>query len=135
MGREILFKGKRKDTGEWIQGSYFDNKELGIHYIMVWNGEHYAGHEVIEETVAQFIGHVACEKVKVFDKDLLKDPEYGNIYLVKWLEDETGYILREVGINRDNTECIIDMLYEDGDWIKLEVVGTLHDNPELLEVE
>ena len=30
--RDIIFKGRRKDTGEWIEGNYHHNKRKGTFY-------------------------------------------------------------------------------------------------------
>lgn len=35
--REILFRGKRKDNGEWIEGDLRQDKDLGESHISGWN--------------------------------------------------------------------------------------------------
>ena len=37
MMREILFRGKRKDNGEWLEGNLRQDKDTGASYISGWN--------------------------------------------------------------------------------------------------
>ena len=37
MMREILFRGKRKDNGEWVEGDLRQDKDTGASYISGWN--------------------------------------------------------------------------------------------------
>ena len=52
MTREIKFRGKRVDNGEWVEGYYYYDKFLKIH----WIGFDNEWCEVIPETVSQFTG-------------------------------------------------------------------------------
>ena len=81
--REILFRGKRVDNKEWVYGYYVKN-EFGKHYIL--SGKHRSGlregddcncltlkkHEVIPETVGQYIDRKNKYKEKIFAGDILK---------------------------------------------------------------
>lgn len=44
--REILFKAKRKDNGEWVEGYYRADPDLDTHYICGWN--YYASENGLE---------------------------------------------------------------------------------------
>ena len=33
MDREILFRGKRADNGEWVYGCFLDKNNIGIFYL------------------------------------------------------------------------------------------------------
>ncbi len=70
MNREILFRGKRLDNGEWVYGDlvtkYPHHKGLTI----VENGRVY--HEVDPETVGQYLGIADKNGDKVFQGDILK---------------------------------------------------------------
>lgn len=35
--REILFKAKRKDNGEWVEGYYRADPDLNMHFICGWD--------------------------------------------------------------------------------------------------
>lgn len=37
MNREILFKAKRKDNGEWVEGGYFSEPYTEKKFIICWN--------------------------------------------------------------------------------------------------
>ena len=90
--REILFRGKRKDNGEWIQGGiYVDGDRIYIITLTQyrpdtrdWNlAEYYENHpvyrptyvEVIPETVGQFTGVTDKNGKKIFEGDIVNVEE------------------------------------------------------------
>ena len=72
--REILFKAKRVDNGEWVVGQYVNtcypgnDKETG-HFIVVYPNEY---HEIYTSTICQFTG--LCDRYgnKICENDILK---------------------------------------------------------------
>ena len=130
--REILFRGKRCDNGEWVQGFYVraDHHwhKNGIHKDWIAlgasaNGGWFALHNkyaVKAETVGQFTGLTDKNGKRIFEGDI-----------IEWDELEWGSKHREA-VTWDYT--ILAMRKDDwGEWC--EVIGNIRDNPELLEVE
>ena len=121
--REILFRGKTKD-GEWRCGGVLQNE--GYSAIIEYSDYHHWHKfvEVIPETVSEFTSLTDKNGKKIFEGDIVEyKEEYGEI----------AY---------DNEQAMFSVLFDtwctDFDHIysyELEVIGNIHDNPELLKGE
>ena len=120
--REILFRGKRLDNGEWIQG---DIVQFPVHGVVIIEQEpSYKDAEVDSDTVGQFTGLTDKNGTKIFEGDIVDCLEYyGEVYY----DHEGCFDLR------DNTSEMCGGFI--GSYNSLKVVGNIHDNPELLEVK
>ena len=137
--REILFRGKRTDNGEWFYGYYtnaryyLDKKEMHIIFeqdVEVYPHSEFAGgEEVIPETVGQYTGLTDKNGRKIFEGDILggfldeEYPEHETVVVVEWHENmwvtRQGEYLPDL-LELDDSDCF-------------EVIGNIYDNPELLE--
>lgn len=119
---EILFRGKRVDNGEWVEG-YYSPVNIPItgnmgHFINVGG---YRAVEIDPETVSQFTG--LCDKngVKIFEGDIIK-------YFDDWIGK----------IEYDSDSALFVVSFVDGDDDNFgrvscgdcEVIGNIYDNPE-----
>ena len=115
--REILFRGKRIDNGEWVEGMYLYIK--GHTYPSIFNMEGFS-HIIITKTVGQFTGLTDKNGKKIFEGDIVK---YENkIYEIKYLEKYARFA--------PSNEHSVFMVCA---FNHLEVVGNIYDNPELLK--
>ena len=146
MNREILFRGKRVDNGEWIEG--FFAKSGDKTFILIDNDiavGYVAMKEVIAETVGQFTGLTDKNGTKIFEGDILRGYKYPylseghfNYYAeVIYFENCPAFGLYTfknpnlnfiAGISQGNTDFMD--YWECENW---EVMGNIYDNPELLE--
>lgn len=146
--REILFRGKRTDNGEWIFGDLFHRNEE----VLINNFSQGFNISVIPETAGEFTGLLDKNGKRIFEGDILKCHDNP--------KDLVKVVFDEFGVVDTDTECPVDTVigwhYEviptdelstvepfclsmplTNSYIKychMEVIGNIHDNPELLEV-
>jgi uncharacterized phage protein (TIGR01671 family) len=113
--REILFRGKTRITGNWIYGFYGENTTTKEPQIVGKNDFCYS--LVIPETVGQYTGLTDKNGAKVFEGDVVIWCRIKGI--VVW-EGHKFYIKSNLLWDFSDDDCI-------------EVIGNIHDNPELLK--
>lgn len=151
MKREILFKAKRKDNGQWVEGCY---QRLVVHGVMKYfilpcNGLMFDDVklkdvlvEVLEETVSQFTGLIAKNGKEIFEGDMIRQLNFnGEQYTATYevVFDEGSFCLKlhkgnEKAMKNDCLSAFSFDLYQ-GDYGRLrkgEIIGNKYDNPELL---
>lgn len=127
--REILFRGKRKDNGEFVYGNLFiPDKPDTPTQICIGTNVVRITYDVVPETVGQYTGLTDKNGKKIFEGDILKfiDSDCEGIYL-KVVFKDCAFLLDDNGIIPEN-------LLPSYSWLGLEVIGNIHDNPDLLEV-
>lgn len=141
--REILFRGKTQDR-TWVEGSYHQNL-CGFHEIVTENKEKAFSvitYQVIPETVGQFTGLTDKNGNKIFEGDIVvtRYPE-GDICVIGDVQFDSGVFGVE-WTNHKKSKSMVGSWWQnhnlrrfDDDIINhIEVIGNIHDNPELLEV-
>lgn len=137
--REILFRGKRIDNGEWVEGYYvkaLDMYDKEIHAIFDTMTTFYAcgetsGFELVDpETICQYTGLIDKNGKKIWENDILE----GHLD-DKFPEDVTRekVIWHESGWKTEEPGCVDKEYLDEFDTENFEVVGNIFDNPELLE--
>ncbi len=118
MNREILFRGKDIISGEWITGFLVDARHIGCWVV---------ANPVRPETVGQFTGLFDKNGKRIFEGDIVRIPDSKMMGLpapVAYFPHGATFMIRRTGYRPitlwDAEETI-------------EVIGNIHDNPELLE--
>lgn len=144
MNREILFKAKRLDNGEWVEGYYVYVDYLDEHYILASCKEHDGMHGMLSmksykvhpNTLCQFTGLIDKNGNKIWENDIVKcyadTDDLGNdlffFYKVLWHENYHCWWLSDISVLED--EYLHQ--YNSND---IEVIGNIFDNAELIGKE
>lgn len=155
--REILFRGKRIDNWEWVEGDLRQDKDLGTAWISGY--DYYIDadglqrepfeYEISPETICQYTGLTDKNGRKIWENDIVnvrhekyldepdakfymfpKTKEYERKYAVEFVNTGSnyGYRCRNRSIHFLITK---NTIYNH----KIEVIGNIFDNPELMEGE
>lgn len=141
--RQIKFRGKRLDSGEWVygdllqvcggyiiyHGSQTESDEFeddGKTAIYLYKNEVSAVHP---DTIGQFTGLLDRNGDEIYEDDILERyNEQGVTMHVNWFGPQFGCIQHWDGVNGEGSWYPLDN-YCTEEW---EVIGNIHDNPELL---
>ena len=128
--REILFRGKRTDNGEWIEGFYsaeeYDPYIGKIEYIpRIQIIGKCVSLGVIPETVGQYTGLTDKNDVRIFEGDIVSLVKHNGL-IYKVVYEPCRFEL----VNSKDINCFVLDIYKSED---IEVIGNIHDKPELLK--
>ena len=142
--REILFRGKRLDRNKWVEGAFcpkncddpFEPMVDRPSIIKLDNPCDGFWFDVDPATVGQYTGLRDKNGKKIFEGDRVRYPD--NIGYVEYDED-----WNEGVVDWDDEEMLFyftnrwsvamgDFDVVDGKMMDVEVIGNIHDNPELL---
>ncbi|MFQ9429756.1 MAG: YopX family protein [Ruminococcus bicirculans (ex Wegman et al. 2014)] len=141
--REILFRGKRTDNGEWVSGyyvckkrPYFKNEGVNLEHLICRNLEIENGdckqfvdtimttYVVNPETIGQYTGVTDVNGNKIFEGDIVWNSYNEDYGKVEWDNDTARFIIT----------CSTFTVNFNSVWgEKLEIDGNVYDNPELLK--
>lgn len=151
--RDILFRGKCSQDGEWVEG-YLSKTD---HEWIIGDNEGY-GIYVASSTVSQYTGLIDKNGKKIFEWDIVKlfDIAVGEIvfecgafgvgcrkqidydYLASEIAPITGCNNTPFFCCNDNFVSLWELYWnyneESAEISVIEVIGNIYDNPELLEV-
>lgn len=155
MNREILFKAKRKDNGEWVEGYYLPGMKLPGYdgkndFIVMSDGDYFAINPI---TLCQYTGLADKNGKEIWGNDILRGHKnnddlvrvaFGEFNVID--VDTLETVDRVVGWHTEVIETdalskcepfclpmpLTDFYIEISEF---EVFGNIFDNPELLEVE
>ena len=141
MAREIKFRGK-DPKGGWVEGYYLQDLTQGEMRSYIFNCPCYW--EVIPETVGQFTGLLDKNGKEIYEGDILRGDEYpyncdgvDNYFVeIVWANNVCGFYR----ITHKKPNSTVRGISH-GNWSELdeediksfEVIGNIHDNPDLLE--
>lgn len=129
MENRFLFRGKRKDNGEWVFGNLVHSVyKIGDTCVGQYGNE-VGMHEVDPETICQCTGLKDKNGKLIWENDIVNCLTEDCFGYIGWNESEAGFyfnVLLEDGSFEE--EHIYD--YQDC----IEVICNTFDNPDLLEV-
>lgn len=125
--REIVFRGKRIDTGEWRYGDLVfclaQDDSLVPHIFIATGIGAWDSIEVEPSTIGQYTGLKDENEVEIFEGDIVKDSVRDMEGLIRFVYGEFRIHWSDDGMEDGELCCWID---------SIKVIDNIHDNPELL---
>lgn len=129
MKREILFRGKAVESGEWVYGDLSFHKD-GTPFIRAWEGTgdnlHYRSIEVDEDAVGQYTGKSSTDGQKIFEGDIVEVSLWPGSYFLGYVEWRQKDCCFSVRLSKNNSTGVHETQ---------RIVGNIYDNPELMEAK
>lgn len=138
MIRTIKFRGKRIDNGQWVYG---DLVQCAHDILILPINTGWTHHKVIPETVGQFIGLLDKNGKEIYEGDIFKEDNSGIVRSVFRVPGGLAFEDNPVSFGYDHRvpvypySSIAEM--QNVSWLSqcCEVIGNIHDNPELLNTK
>ena len=147
--REKLSRGKRVDNDEWIYGDLICSKN-GEYYIHERNLPIVMYKQVVPETVGEYTGLKDKDGKRIFEGDIFVPYTYGekdNDFAGVIEKRGASFVLRSKNYADSRLDDCVEKIFSHyqpnvgeifvpkNEVAQGEVIGNIHDNPELLEVE
>lgn len=123
--REILFRGKRVDNGEWLYGCYYHciGTAYGATFIVV---NDFGFIEVIPHTIGQYTGFTDKNGKKIFEGDIVKEPDVIHEGRIQ-IKGDVSQIMNLYGclcvVKNNHVKNFLGNGFH-----KVEVIGNIYDN-------
>lgn len=144
--REMKYRGKRLDNGEWVQGQLYQNmlhkrawvsnriESLKTHH----NGIQVSFIDVDPATVNQYTGLKDPNGKEIFEGDIVKGVAFSveRVGVIVWINELAGFGVRYAERDDPTAWENSSILKHIGDSMDphfvAKVIGNVHDNPSLL---
>ena len=125
MNDRYLFRAKRIDNGEWVEGGFCKSSDGRTYMVGVSKRGYIDGLEVIPETICQCTGLKDKNGKLIWENDVVRycDCTVEN-YVIAWESDKACFEYQQYG-------CSI-MNFDELSEVEVEVIGNIFDNPELI---
>lgn len=127
--REILFRGKRLDNVEWVEGDLVHSVYKVRDTCVGTYGSSLGMHQVDPSTVGQYTGLKDKNGKRIFEGDVAKVLQ-GKDKDIAYVGFENGAFMLYPKTGNIYERTLWEYWYNDWD---VEVIGNITDNPELLE--
>jgi uncharacterized phage protein (TIGR01671 family) len=150
MNREILFRGKRIDNGEWVEGASiitFSDDGIMTVYMPKLEEKCIATHDdetdniigfencifykVDPDTVCQYTGKKDKNGNKIFEGDIFRNKDEFSEHIGVISYSNAKFVINWM-IHKHKSDKGISFETEDS-FVSNEVIGNIYDNPELLK--
>lgn len=132
MNREILFRGKCIISGLWNTGSLvkFNDDYNNEEYLIVQEDK---GYVIVDpSTVGQYTGLTDCNGIKIFEGDIVKTKKYGKVVGRSNVNDYDVFVVKYKPAMFRLENHNRGFNFVDDGYSKFEVIGNIHDNPDLI---
>ena len=128
MSKDYLFRAKRASDKVWVFGDLLRYDEK----VCIHNGLEGICYEVDENTIGEHIGFADYNSNLIFEGDIVcfyDDRELE--YVIEYSVRAAAYVARLIGAKNDDPRMWSHLIA--WPYMKVKVIGNIHDNPELFE--